>query len=584
MVTKARIEITAADKTKAAFRSAQGSLKRFKATALSLGAVLGVGVFKAATTGAINFADSIDKAAKAASVSTDFMQKMRFAGDQLGVSQIQVDEGFRRFTRRLGEFANSGAGPAAKAIEQLGIEIKDAQGNFRGSEQIFRDFTRAMEGVKSEAQRGAIAAQIFGDDAGPKLRLLLDKGIAGLDDLSSAAESVGAILSRDVIDNAVEAKDAAAKLASVLKSQLTAAFVNLAPVITAASNGLVKFSSFVRDVFGSNAEYSGLQFLDDQIGKTIARIRELNQEINQDNLSVLGTEKAILELKALGKQYARLIETREKLAEPITGIATGQPGSEGSGISIKPPVGLTSSQKAFEKWKASIIDVGKETEVLQQKIDFLDESMLSGALTTEEHRLALEKLTGAQSAHAGELEKTLDDTKDKTEEIGKGAIDMGFAFESAFEDAVLGGEEFSDVLDGLLKDLQKVALRQLITAPAGNALAGGISRTFPGFASGGSFDVGGSGGTDSQLVAFNATPGEHVSVTPPGQTQAGGTIVNIINNSGANTEIKRSNDSSGRELINVIIGQVAQNITSGGPVAQAMQGVFGVRRQGVLRT
>jgi tape measure domain-containing protein len=42
------------------------------------------------------------------------------------------------------------------------------------------------------------------------------------------------------------------------------------------------------------------------------------------------------------------------------------------------------------------------------------------------------------------------------------------------------------------------------------------------FATGGSFEVGGHGGTDSQLVQFLATPGERVSVETPGQQAAGG--------------------------------------------------------------
>jgi len=42
----------------------------------------------------------------------------------------------------------------------------------------------------------------------------------------------------------------------------------------------------------------------------------------------------------------------------------------------------------------------------------------------------------------------------------------------------------------------------------------------PGFATGGSFTVGGSGGADSQLVAFKATPGEHVDVSHGGGSSA----------------------------------------------------------------
>lgn len=49
-----------------------------------------------------------------------------------------------------------------------------------------------------------------------------------------------------------------------------------------------------------------------------------------------------------------------------------------------------------------------------------------------------------------------------------------------------------------------------------------------GFAQGGEFTVGGAGGTDSQLVAFRATPGEEVSVRTPGQQ--GGTTFQIVQN------------------------------------------------------
>lgn len=49
-----------------------------------------------------------------------------------------------------------------------------------------------------------------------------------------------------------------------------------------------------------------------------------------------------------------------------------------------------------------------------------------------------------------------------------------------------------------------------------------------GFAGGGSFKVGGSGGTDSQLVAFRATPGERVSVRTPAQSS--GAVVNVYQN------------------------------------------------------
>lgn len=55
-----------------------------------------------------------------------------------------------------------------------------------------------------------------------------------------------------------------------------------------------------------------------------------------------------------------------------------------------------------------------------------------------------------------------------------------------------------------------------------------MMHVLPGFAGGGDFTVGGSGGTDTSLVAFRATPGERVSVTRPGQGDGGGAAVNVF--------------------------------------------------------
>jgi len=54
-----------------------------------------------------------------------------------------------------------------------------------------------------------------------------------------------------------------------------------------------------------------------------------------------------------------------------------------------------------------------------------------------------------------------------------------------------------------------------------------------GFASGGSFPVGGTGGTDSQLVQFRASPNERVTVSGPGQSAAPGIVFSPVYNIGS---------------------------------------------------
>jgi len=134
------------------------------------------------------------------------------------------------------------------------------------------------------------------------------------------------------------------------------------------------------------------------------------------------------------------------------------------------------------------------------------------------------------------------------------AEDLGDAFTDAFGDAVLGAESFGDALSNLFKELQKIIFQMTVLDPLKKALTGGssggglfgsilggigsffsggsVSSSIaaasargianpalygPGFATGGSFTVGGSGGIDSQQVSFRATPGEMVNISRPGQ-------------------------------------------------------------------
>lgn len=169
-----------------------------------------------------------------------------------------------------------------------------------------------------------------------------------------------------------------------------------------------------------------------------------------------------------------------------------------------------------------------KTTKLQDSIDLLDKAFFDGAIGAGQYEEAIAKLT---SGAAQKLEKTNDI-----------AHELGLTFTSAFEDAVVGGEKFSDVLKGLERDIARIITRKTVTEPFGNAVSSAISGGFSngfgngqnlfgdiaslfGFATGGSFTVGGSGGTDSQLVAFRATPGEMVDVRTPGQAGGGGVTV-----------------------------------------------------------
>jgi hypothetical protein len=100
------------------------------------------------------------------------------------------------------------------------------------------------------------------------------------------------------------------------------------------------------------------------------------------------------------------------------------------------------------------------------------------------------------------------------------------AFEN-IQDA--GADFFLSAIKGFhdLRSVGQSALNALLNTFAQSLSKSFFEGIFPGFAQGGSFTVGGSGGTDSQLVAFRATPGEPVAVGDRFVNRSvGGTVIN----------------------------------------------------------
>jgi hypothetical protein len=69
-------------------------------------------------------------------------------------------------------------------------------------------------------------------------------------------------------------------------------------------------------------------------------------------------------------------------------------------------------------------------------------------------------------------DKIGDDAKDAADKTKTAWEELGPTFASAFEDAVVAGKKFSDVLAGLEQDIIRIITRKAITEPLGNAIAG----------------------------------------------------------------------------------------------------------------
>ena len=77
------------------------------------------------------------------------------------------------------------------------------------------------------------------------------------------------------------------------------------------------------------------------------------------------------------------------------------------------------------------------------------------------------------------LPPALVEVERQTVDLDGAARDLGFTFASAFEDAIVAGEDLSDILEGLEDDILRILARTLITEPLAAGIQGAIG-TFTG--------------------------------------------------------------------------------------------------------
>jgi hypothetical protein len=74
-----------------------------------------------------------------------------------------------------------------RAFERLGIAGEIMVGKIRGTEPVLREVINRLADLPDPAQRAALAAQLFGEEAEPRLGGLLAEGRAGIQALSDQA-------------------------------------------------------------------------------------------------------------------------------------------------------------------------------------------------------------------------------------------------------------------------------------------------------------------------------------------------------------------------------------------------------------
>ena len=110
----------------------------------------------------------------------------------------------------------------------------------------------------------------------------------------------------------------------------------------------------------------------------------------------------------------------------------------------------------------------KGEDALADAIEARYEVMTKFPNLSAEETKALEELIAKNK----ELQREWEELKERQKEARKLAQDFASVIGESFENAILNGEKLSDVFNALLKDIQRIILRVLVTKPLENFLTG----------------------------------------------------------------------------------------------------------------
>jgi len=234
--------VTTADKMAAASKkvsegAAQVAEKTKAISAAAGGVVVALGgmAVKAAQN-----ADELNTLSKQSGLSTEALQKMQYAAELVDVDVNTITGAVRKMKKNLDSNAD--------AFEKIGVATKNANGEYRDTEEIFYDVIGALGQIENETERDIVAMDLFGKSA-DELAGIIDDGGAAMKALGEEASNKGLIVSQEDLDKANALNDTLDKLKATVAGSLGQAAVSaaeaLAPVLEMLAGVIEKIAGFI---------------------------------------------------------------------------------------------------------------------------------------------------------------------------------------------------------------------------------------------------------------------------------------------------------------------------------------------------
>jgi hypothetical protein len=514
-------------------------------------------------------------------------EQVKTMADRLGLSTTE----FQRFQYGAG-LANVKAEEFEAGIKRLNVAIAEGKLKYKDTGSAILDIADRMRNAKDGIERAKIANDAF-SKGGAALIPFLQLGSDGIRKLGDEAERLGIVLDSGTIDSADRFKDELETLGKVVSSNFQQGFLS----------GFVEESQTIRDIYTDPQFAESIKDVGEAFGAIASSVIAVAQAYRDAKFAVAEFMIRVTSAdnpEAFNAQLKLLEEYKNKLneiAKPVEITASG--GASGSQVADNKEI--ENRQKVIEQinrqieQEAVLADVkisnaGQSEAIINRAIRAKQIELqlaAQGIQLTAQEREAIKSKLDILEQNTAVLEQLDKQQKEQEEAVRRQkqfTDQLGASFESAFENAIVNGDKFSDVLNGLLQDIIRLTLRTQLIQPLVSSIggAGGIGGLFSSFLP--SFAVG-TNYVPNDMIA-NIHKGE--MIIPAAEAAAmrsggvgGGVKVNVINNTPSKVQTSATESSSGTEL-NIMIDQaVADNITRKGTKTNQALGDFANR--GMIR-
>jgi TP901 family phage tail tape measure protein len=206
------------------------------------GAAAALGVLVQTTTAAIVETDNY---AQAVGISTEAMQAFEFAAVRAGGETDALREGLRTSQEAVAEFVNAGTGPAAEALQLLGVQLTDAGGKVRSMEQLFPELVAALGSVQDPAERTRLAIQLFGEEDS-RVLVTLSQNPQAFDQARAAMERYGTVAGGELVQQSRQFQTGMTDLMAAVQGLAQELVAALLPTINQLLPQLTEWIASVR--------------------------------------------------------------------------------------------------------------------------------------------------------------------------------------------------------------------------------------------------------------------------------------------------------------------------------------------------